>query len=71
MREIFAQPAFAPYRGSELNPGPDCQTDAQLDEYVRRTCDTDYHASCTCPMGREGESLAVTSPTTGQVCCCS
>lgn len=29
-REIFSQPAFAEYRGEEMAPGKNCQTDEQV-----------------------------------------
>ena len=32
-REVLAQPAFDPYRGEELHPGPKVQTDAEIDEF--------------------------------------
>ena len=38
-REIFAQPAFDQFRGAELAPGPEVQTDEQIDEFVRRKGD--------------------------------
>ena len=38
-REIFAQPAFHQFRGAELAPGPEVQTDEQIDEFVRRKGD--------------------------------
>ena len=50
-REIFAQPAFDPFRGPELEPGPDLTSDSQLDDFVRRQSDSAYHPSCTCKMG--------------------
>ena len=58
-REIFAQPAFDEYRGRELAPGPEFQTDEEIDEFVRQKSDTDYHPSCTCRMGAAGDSAAV------------
>merc|ERR1719495_2845167 len=53
MREIFAQPAFDPFRGPELAPGPETQTDQQIDDFVRAKCDSAYHPSCTCKMGQD------------------
>ena len=49
-REIFAQPAFDPYRGEELAPGADINTDQEIDEFVRRKGDSAYHPSCTCKV---------------------
>jgi choline dehydrogenase len=58
-REIFAQPAFDRYRGREMQPGADVQTDEQIDAFVRKHVETAYHPSCTCKMGREDDRLAV------------
>ncbi|MCA6692351.1 choline dehydrogenase, partial [Vibrio parahaemolyticus] len=33
-REIMHQPALDQYRGREISPGVECQTDEQLDEFV-------------------------------------
>lgn len=58
-REIFAQKAFDPYRGDEIAPGKDCQTDEQIDEYIRMKGDSAYHPSCTCKMGQASDPMAV------------
>jgi choline dehydrogenase len=50
-REILAQPALAPYRGEELNPGGAVQSDAEIDAWVRRSVETCYHPVGTCRMG--------------------
>ena len=50
-REIFAQPAFDPFRGEELMPGPDVESDASIDAFVRAHGESAYHPSCTCKMG--------------------
>ena len=34
-REIFAQPAFDRYRGREIQPGAEVQTDEQIDAFIR------------------------------------
>jgi choline dehydrogenase len=52
-REIFAQPVFDPFRGSELQPGSQIRTDAEIDAWVRRKADSAYHPSCTCKMGTD------------------
>jgi choline dehydrogenase len=61
-RELFQQPAFAPYRGRELQPGADVQTDAQIDDFIRARVESAYHPSCTCRMGSKDDPLAVTDP---------
>ncbi|MDN3516275.1 choline dehydrogenase [Aquisalimonas lutea] len=50
-REIFAQPAFDPYRGEELSPGKDVRSDDEIDEWIARTAETAYHPCGTCRMG--------------------
>ena len=58
-REIFAQAAFDPYRGRELAPGPDVQSDAEIDAFVRAKGESAYHPSCTCKMGGPEDTMAV------------
>jgi choline dehydrogenase len=50
-REIFAQKAFDPFRGSELQPGERVQTDAEIDAFVRAKSESAYHPCGTCKMG--------------------
>lgn len=64
-REILAQPAFAPYDGGEISPGPDVSTPEQILEWVRRDGETAYHPSCTCRMGVD--EMAVVDPLTMRV----
>jgi len=58
-REIFAQPAFDRYRGREIQPGADPQTDEQIDAFVRAKVESAYHPSCSCKMGRPEDPMAV------------
>lgn len=58
-REIFAQSAFDPYRGAELAPGPEVQSDAEIDAFVRARAESAYHPSCTCSMGQAEDPEAV------------
>ncbi|CAJ0960358.1 unnamed protein product, partial [Mesorhabditis belari] len=66
-RELFALPPFDPFRGEELAPGPDCVSDAQLDDFVRAQAASAYHPSCTCKMGSSKDNLAVVDPKTMNV----
>jgi choline dehydrogenase len=50
-REIFAQPAFDPWRGAEVLPGTEVTSDDEIDAWVAGHAETAYHPSCTCPMG--------------------
>lgn len=61
-REIFAQPAFEPYRGDELKPGSDVQTDEEIDAFVRETVESAYHPCGTSKMGTD--AMAVVDPET-------
>lgn len=58
-REIFAQKAFDPFRGPEVQPGPEVQSDAEIDAFIRKKADTAYHPSCTCKMGSPSDREAV------------
>lgn len=63
-REIFAQRAFDRYRGREIQPGADVQSDEQIDEFIRAKVESAYHPSCSCKMGGDGDPLAVVDPET-------
>ena len=58
-REIFAQPAFAAYRGREIQPGESVQSDEQIDAFIRAKVESAFHPSCTCRMGLASDPLAV------------
>ncbi len=64
-RKILSQPAFRDFDGGEISPGPDCKTDSQVLEWVRRDGETAYHPSCTCKMGVD--EMAVVDPLTMRV----
>jgi choline dehydrogenase len=63
-REIFAQEAFAPYRGREIAPGAEIVSDEAIDAFVRRHIESAYHPSCTCKMGAKDDAMAVVDPET-------
>jgi choline dehydrogenase len=50
-RDIAAASPLDSYRGEEVWPGEDVQTDAEIREHVRETCHTVYHPVGTCKMG--------------------
>lgn len=52
-RLIFDQPAFDHIRGDEIAPGPAVQSDDEIDAYVRRSAEADYHSVGTARMGRD------------------
>lgn len=63
-REIFAQSAFDPYRGREIQPGGGVQSDAQIDDFIRQHVQSAYHPSCSCRMGSVDDPMAVVDPQT-------
>ncbi len=64
-RKILNQPAFSPYSGGEISPGPEVATDEQVLEWVRKDGETAYHPSCTCRMGVD--EMSVVDPTSMKV----
>jgi choline dehydrogenase len=56
-RDIMNQPAFEPFNGGELSPGPRVSTDEQILDWVRRDSETALHPSCTCAMGTGTQSV--------------
>jgi choline dehydrogenase len=61
-REIFEQPAIAPYVKSTIQPGLDLQSDAELDAFVRDHAESAYHPCGTCRMGAADDPMAVVDP---------
>ncbi|MBN7785743.1 choline dehydrogenase [Ponticoccus gilvus] len=61
-REIFAQPAFDPYRGKELQPGAEAQSDEALDAVIREHAESAYHPCGTCRMGAVDDPRSVVDP---------
>lgn len=60
MREIASQEALNEWRGREIYPGPDVQTDEQLAEYARSAVLSYHHQNGTCKMGVD--EMAVVDP---------
>ncbi|MCH9845391.1 MAG: choline dehydrogenase [Alphaproteobacteria bacterium] len=58
-REILAQQAMQPYKGSEIQPGDDVISDDGLDEFIRNHAESAYHPCGTAKMGSENDKMAV------------
>ena len=56
-RTILTQPAFEPYNGGELSPGPGVSTPEEILEWVRKDAETALHPSCTCKMGTGADAV--------------
>jgi len=61
-REIFSQPVFEPYCDFEISPGPQVQSDQELDEFVREHVESAYHPCGTCRMGSRDDRMSVVDP---------
>ena len=61
-REIFGQRAFDPFRGKEISPGSQVQSDDELDAFIREHAESAYHPCGTCRMGRADDRHAVVDP---------
>lgn len=59
MFKIIAQPALAMHNKSEQNPGPNGQTDEELEAWVRQNAGTAYHPVGSCKTGPASDALAV------------
>ena len=56
-RSIFQQAPFDGIRGKELNPGSNCQSDDELDAFVKSNAESAYHPCGTCKMGVDNDSV--------------
>ena len=58
-REIFNQKAFEEFRGKEIQPGENCNTNEEIDNFIREHVESAYHPCGTCKMGSASDPLAV------------
>jgi choline dehydrogenase len=58
-RELLNQPALDPFKGEEIQPGINVQTDDEIDVWVKENVESAYHPSCTCKMGADDDVMAV------------
>lgn len=61
-REIFGQDAFKPFVKHEIQPGPNYQSDDEIDDFIREHAESAYHPCGTARMGRRDDPLAVVDP---------
>jgi choline dehydrogenase len=60
IRQLFQTSAFDEFRGEEIAPGADVQSDEALEAYIRDCCSTVWHPVGTCKMGTD--LMAVVDP---------
>ncbi len=56
-RRIMNQPAFTPFNGGELSPGPAVESDSEILDWVAKDAETALHPSCTARMGTDDMSV--------------
>lgn len=52
-REIIGQPAMDAYRDYEISPGPEVNTDEEIDAFVRKNMESTMHPCGSCRMGED------------------
>ena len=51
LTKVLAQNSLAKYAGKEIGPGPNVQSEDDLDEYIKSNAETAYHPCGTAKMG--------------------
>ncbi|MCP4224123.1 MAG: choline dehydrogenase, partial [Actinomycetia bacterium] len=64
-RSILAQPAFEPFDGGEISPGPLVESDEEILAWVARDAETALHPSCTARLG--SDEMGVLDPSSLRV----
>lgn len=57
VREIASRAPLAGRIGEELNPSAGLKTPQELEQWVRATCEHEYHPTCTCRIGSPQEGV--------------
>ena len=57
LRRLAQAPALKRYIAEEVNPGPRCDSDDALMDFVRRRGSTVYHPVSTCRMGQDARAV--------------
>jgi 4-pyridoxate dehydrogenase len=57
LREVAGQPVLDRFRGREIGPGAAAQSDAELDDYIRKAGATAHHPCGTCRMGIDKDAV--------------
>lgn len=56
-RELLRASAFSGYMGEEKFPGEGCESDAAIEEFLRRKANHIYHPVGTCKMGSDEQAV--------------
>jgi choline dehydrogenase len=60
LRQLLHSSLFDEFRGAEIAPGADVQSDEAIEAYIRNNCGTTWHPVGTCKMGTD--PMAVVDP---------
>jgi choline dehydrogenase len=61
-REIFGQQSFDAFRGEEIQPGKNVQSDDEIDAFLREHIESAYHPCGSAKMGSVKDRMAVVDP---------
>jgi choline dehydrogenase-like flavoprotein len=56
-REVGHKQPLDPYRGTEVSPGDNVRSDAEIDAFIRKTAITAHHPAGTCKMGTDASAV--------------
>ena len=56
-RDILSQPAFEPFDGGELSPGPSVQSEQEVLKWVAKDAETALHPCGSCRMGQDDRAV--------------
>lgn len=60
IRDTIAQKGWDEFRGAEVTPGPDVNSDDEIRAWLRSTAGTNYHPCCSCRMGSDDNAVVDT-----------
>jgi len=58
-REVLQQSSLARFRGDEIQPGMNIDTDEAIDQWVIENVESAYHPSCSVKLGADDDPMAV------------
>ena len=56
-RKVMSQPAIMQFSHGEFRPGPDVETDDEIDAFIAEAAGTVYHPVGTCRMGQDDDAV--------------
>ena len=56
-RELFSTSPLAEVVGEEIGPGPNCESDQDMVEWIKNNAETTYHPVGTCKMGNDPQAV--------------